>query len=160
MPVTKEEVEDIRTESKIEEELAVDDKDSSEFEENEDSNNKVDSKLFVEMLKEEGPLASNVKEEKNKNEDDQTVNVGGKVKLSNKKAKEWIASAKKTSINKLNLPKEVIKDLKTAGYKFVEDVIEDGPEGLTDNLMIDPEEVVLISKEIKKFLEETHTEEN
>lgn len=36
----------------------------------------------------------------------------------------------------------------------MEEIIEDGPEGLSDNLMIDPEEVVLVSKEIKRFLEE------
>ena len=85
--------------------------------------------------------------------EDEKVHVAGKIKISNKKAKELVSKAK-TPISKLKLSKEILKDLKTAGYKYVEEIIEDGPEGLSDNLMIDPEEVVLVSKEIKRFLEE------
>ncbi len=115
------------------------------------------SKLFVDMLKKEDSIASTIDEQKQEDEDDK-VHVAGKLKITNKKAKEWVENSKKTPVSKLDLPKEVIKDLKTAGYKYVEEVIEDGPEGLTDNLMIDPEEVVLISKEIKRFLEDNHKE--
>lgn len=162
MPViTPDEVEDIETEEEIKEDLAVSHEEVEEElkEEKIDESNSVPAKLFVDMLKEEGTLAGSIDEEKQKHvEDDDKVHVAGKIKISNKKAKEWLESSKKTPISKLELPKEVIKDLKTAGFKFVEEVIEDGPEGLTNNLMIDPEEVVLISKEIKRFLEENHNE--
>jgi len=154
MPViTKEEAEDIQTEEEVKEDLLVT-PDEVAIEESEDE--PVKSKLFVDMLKDKGTLAGTIGEEKAKNLEEDKVHVAGKIKISNKKAKEWMESSKKTPISKLKLPTEVIKDLKTAGYKFIEEVIEDGPDGLTDNLMIDPEEVVLISKEIKKFLEENH----
>lgn len=159
MPViTPEEAKDLETEEEVKDDLAVSDIEE-QVEESIEVEESVPSKLFVDMLKEEGNLAGSIDEEKQKNlDEDEKVHVAGKIKISNKKAKEWLESSKKTPINKLELPKEVIKDLKTAGFKFIEDIIEDGPEGLTNNLMIDPEEVVLISKEIKRFLEENHNE--
>ncbi len=171
--ITKEEEEDLETEKKIQKELDI--QELKEEEErikeakeeaieiahegkvNQDGSEDTQSKLFVEMLKSDDNLAGSIEKDK-KEDEDEKVHVAGKLKITNKKAKEWVENSKKTPVSKLDLPKEVIKDLKTAGYKYVEEVIEDGPEGLTDNLMIDPEEVVLISKEIKKFLEENHNE--
>jgi cell division transport system ATP-binding protein len=62
-----------------------------------------------------------------------------------------IQTDSKTPIRKLNLPKQILGDLKIAGYKYVEEIINDGPEGLSKKLSIDPEEVVIIAEEIKKF---------
>ena len=57
----------------------------------------------------------------------------------------------KTPIRELNLPKQILNDLKIAGYKYIEEIINDGPEGLSKKVSIDPEEVVTIVEEIKKF---------
>lgn len=158
MPVTKEEEEDNKLEAKIKEDLDIDDDDNIEEEAStEEVNDENKSKLFVEIDKKDEGLARD-HEAENKEDEDEKIHVHGKLKISNKKAKEWVENSKKTPLSKLNLPKEVVKDLKTAGYKFVEEVIEDGPDELTNNLMIDPEEVVLISKEIKKFLEDNQKE--
>lgn len=59
----------------------------------------------------------------------------------------------KISIDDMNLPKSVKADLKASGYKNVQDIVNAGPDELSKNLVIDPEEVILVSKEIKKIAE-------
>ncbi len=157
-PVTDEEI-DEKLEEEVKEDLLVDNEEL-EITENEEEaerpsikeelESEPPKKLFIKIGKKES-LAESI--EKPEEDEDEKVHTAGAIKISNKKAKEIVQKSKKTPISKLELSKEVIKDLKTAGYKYVEEIIEDGPEGLTDNLMIDPEEVVLISKQIKKFLE-------
>ncbi|MBL8015151.1 MAG: cell division ATP-binding protein FtsE [Candidatus Doudnabacteria bacterium] len=65
-----------------------------------------------------------------------------------------IQDADKTPVDKLDLRPEVIADLKTAGYLDVEDIIAAGPEQLAKELIIDPEEVVLVSKAVSEFVKE------
>lgn len=146
--IIQEAAEEIESEGSLEKKILVEEKPLTIKEELESEPPK---KLFMKMGKKEQSLAQKINEESE--DEDEKIHTAGKIKISNKKAKEIIEKEKKTSITKLNLSKEVIKDLKVAGYKYIEEIIEDGPEGLTDNLMIDPEEVVLISKEIKSFLE-------
>jgi cell division transport system ATP-binding protein len=64
-----------------------------------------------------------------------------------------LQEAQDISIDTLDLKDQVKRDLKSAGYNNIADVIKDGPEGLSKHLLIDPQEVVLISKEVKKFLQ-------
>lgn len=71
-----------------------------------------------------------------------------------KEKSEVVEKSKKTPVRKLNLPKQILDDLKVAGYKYVEDIIDDGPEGLSKKISIDPEEVIIIAQEIKKFASE------
>lgn len=158
VPVTDEEI-DEKLEEEVKEDLLVDNEESEKVVQEEEVErpsikeeleNEPPKKLFIKMGKKD-KLAESI--EKTEENEDEKIHTAGAIKISNKKAKEIVQKSKKTPISKLELSKEVIKDLKTAGYKYVEEIIEDGPEGLTDNLMIDPEEVVLISKEIKKFLE-------
>lgn len=140
-PVTVEEPEETKEEAK--EEKAETKKEAVD-----------ESKLFLKMDNREQNLAQKIEEDKEVASSDEEVQVSKDVKVTNQKAKEWIESAKKTPVSKLNLPKEVIKDLKVAGYRYVEEIIEDGPDELRSSKMIDPDEVVQISKEIIKFLEE------
>jgi cell division transport system ATP-binding protein len=76
--------------------------------------------------------------------------------------KEILQDADSTPIEKLNLRPEIIADLKTAGYEDIEDIISAGPEQLTQELVIDPEEVVLISRAVAEFIgnEESKYEHN
>lgn len=64
------------------------------------------------------------------------------------------ASLRKVPIRKLNLPKVVMEDLKSAGYRYIDEIIDDGPEGLSKKITIDPEEVIIIANEIKRYTEE------
>lgn len=72
--------------------------------------------------------------------------------VSEKEAQKIIQEADRTPIERLRLRPEVIADLRTAGYKDVEDLIETGPEDLEAELMIDPQEVVLVSQAIAEFV--------
>ena len=65
---------------------------------------------------------------------------------------KFIENSKKVIVDDLDLPKAVIKDLKAAGYKDVNSIIEAGPEKLSQSLLIDPEEIVMVSKAIKELL--------
>lgn len=64
---------------------------------------------------------------------------------------DLVQKFEKRPIEFLNLPGKVIKDLKSAGYEKIGQIIEDGPEKLADNLIIDPEEVVLVAKALEKL---------
>lgn len=65
---------------------------------------------------------------------------------------EMIKKYKEKPIDILNLPSSVIKDLKSAGYWKIGQIIKDGPEKLSDNFVIDPDEVILVAKAISKLL--------
>lgn len=106
-----------------------------------------EKKLFI-NLKSMGKMAAKI-EDSTSDQDSLEIEVDA----ASEKAKKIIDSNKRTPINKLNLSKEVLKDLKSLGYKYVEEIIEEGPDALMDNLMIDEEEVIEISREVKKFIE-------
>lgn len=63
-----------------------------------------------------------------------------------------------TPVTELDIRPQIIADLQTAGYHDIEDIISAGPEQLANELIIDPEEVVLISEAISKFVKEEDTE--
>ncbi len=65
-----------------------------------------------------------------------------------------LKDADKTPVQKLKLRKEVIADLKVAGYNDVEDIISAGPDKIAEELIIDPEEVVLVARALTEFIEE------
>lgn len=67
--------------------------------------------------------------------------------------KNFMENSKKMKVDELDLPKAVIKDLKAAGYKEINNIIEAGPEKLSQSLLIDPEEIIMVSKAIKELLE-------
>lgn len=73
---------------------------------------------------------------------------------SQEKVDQIIADADQTPVSELNLKPEVVADLETAGYKDVEDIISAGPEKLGSELIIDPEEVVVVSKAVSEFVKE------
>jgi len=57
-----------------------------------------------------------------------------------------------TPLSALGLRKEVIADLKVAGYDDVEDVLSAGADKLGKELIIDPEEVVEVAKALSKYI--------
>lgn len=76
-------------------------------------------------------------------------------KVSEQEVKLVLEEANKTPIDKLDLRPEIIADLKVAGYNDIEDIISAGPDALAEELIIDPEEVVLVARAITKYLEQT-----
>jgi cell division transport system ATP-binding protein len=58
----------------------------------------------------------------------------------------------KLSVTELDIPAELVKDLQKSGYKTVQQIVDEGPEGLSSKLAIDPEEVVLVASAIGKIL--------
>lgn len=90
-----------------------------------------------------------VVEEANNSQEGEEVNIEKKEEIE-----QIVADADKISVEKLDLRPEVIADLKTAGYHDIEDIIAAGPEKLAEELIIDPEEVVLISKAMSEFVKE------
>ncbi len=65
--------------------------------------------------------------------------------------KDFLKKFGDTSVDYLNLPKPVIKDLQTAGYKTIGEILEDGPENLSKKKIIDPEEVIMVAQAIEKL---------
>jgi cell division transport system ATP-binding protein len=68
---------------------------------------------------------------------------------------EMIKKYRDKPVDILNLPSGVINDLKTAGYIKIGQIIKDGPEKLSENLVIDPDEVIMVAKAISKLLSST-----
>ncbi len=73
--------------------------------------------------------------------------------VDSKEANKILNDADRTPVADLDLRPEVIADLQTAGYNDVEDVISAGPEQLAKELIIDPQEVVLVAKALTKFVQ-------
>ncbi len=96
-------------------------------------------------LKKDEPKAE--AKEKNKNEKED--------KVSDEKLKGVIERASKMSVDFINLPNRIIKDLREAGYENVGDIIEEGPENLAEKLVIEPSEVVLVAKAIEKIVKDS-----
>ncbi len=71
---------------------------------------------------------------------------------SDEQVESFLETSKSIKVDSLDLPKAVIKDLKAAGYKEVKSIIEAGPNKLAQSLLIDPEEIVMVSKAIKELL--------
>ncbi len=67
-------------------------------------------------------------------------------------ADAFMQKSKGMKVEELDLPKAVVKDLKAAGYKLVTEIIEAGPDKLAQSLLIDPEEILMISKSIKNLI--------
>lgn len=109
-------------------------------EETEQSEQKEESKNIAKAIDDENESSA------------EEVNLKNK-KVSKKKIQEMLDS-KNTPLEALDLPKSILKDLQIAGYESVESVIKDGPDKLAKRITIDPDEVVIISKAIKKFLED------
>ncbi len=122
---TEVEEEDEKSESNSDESQEL-----KEDEEKDDSKKPASSKMARTIEKEE-------KSEKN---------------VDDKDYEEALNNAGKISIDDMKLPKSVKRDLKSSGYKTVQDIVNAGPDELSKNLVIDPEEVILVSKEIKKLL--------
>lgn len=76
------------------------------------------------------------------------------LELPEKDMKKIIKEADNTKVSELELPKEVVADLETAGYKDVEDVITAGPEKLDAEAVIDDREVIQIAQAVEKFVAE------
>lgn len=70
----------------------------------------------------------------------------------NKEKKVSVELLEKNYVDDLDLPKKVARDLKSAGFETVYDIVEEGPESLADKLIIDPEEVLTVAKSIEKFI--------
>jgi cell division transport system ATP-binding protein len=71
---------------------------------------------------------------------------------SEQQAEKILEDADKTSLSELGLRKEVVADLKVAGYDDVEDVLSAGADKLGKELIIDPEEVVEVAKALSKYI--------
>lgn len=74
--------------------------------------------------------------------------------VTEEEVEKVLADADNTPVEKLDLRPEIIADLKTAGYNDVEDIIVAGPDALTSELIIDPEEVVLVARALTEFINE------
>lgn len=111
---------------------------------------KNSKKNFNTKLDKKDTMAKEIQSESE--EDVEEVSLKNK-KVSKQNIEDRINS-KSTPIDVLDLPKRILKDLEVAGYNDIESIIKDGPDKLSKRITIDPEEVVIISKAIKIFLEE------
>jgi len=129
----------------------------SEDKASESENNKKDENLKEEVQSEDPKdimnfdLKASAKMAKSKK--DEKVEAVESNEVSEKDMGKALADAGNLNIDDMNLPKSVKADLKKAGYKTAQDIINAGVDNLEKNLVIDPEEVILISKEIKKLVE-------
>ncbi len=74
-------------------------------------------------------------------------------KEEEKPVNDILSIAEETSVDSLNVTKKIIKDLKKSGYLNLKQIISDGPDKMASKLTLQPDEIVKISKEIKKFVE-------
>jgi hypothetical protein len=81
-----------------------------------------------------------------------SIGEGEEESTEDEEMEEVFKKYKNTSVDYLNLPGEIIEDLKAAGYKKIGEIIKDGPEKLSEKLIIDPEEVVLVAKALEKLV--------
>lgn len=100
-------------------------------------------------------LTSEVKEEELNNE--KKGSSESQSKLEKKESKEsdeegvFLERFGELSVDELDLPKAIKSDLKGSGYKKISDILEAGPEKLSEDMLIDKKEITLISKSIKKL---------
>lgn len=129
-----------------------------------DKNNEIDLEMNeIEMKSEQikHPIKQDVHKSENqpskaaKEKNSKIKNTTESNKLTEKKNfTEMIKKYKEKPIDILDLPLSVIKDLKSAGYWKIGQVIKDGPEKLSNNFVIDTDEVILVAKAISKLLSE------
>jgi len=75
-------------------------------------------------------------------------------KISEEKLKKLLKKKKKTRIDTLDLTNKVKVKLEKTGYNYIEEIVQNGVDGLSKNPAFDPDEIIQISKEIKAFIEE------
>lgn len=92
-------------------------------------------------------LAGNIDDEKKKSKKTK------KGSAADSELNEFYEKNKNISVNFLNIPSKVIKDISNAGYSTVGDILDDGPEKLLETDVIDKDEVVLIAQAIEKLME-------
>lgn len=76
------------------------------------------------------------------------------IEVTEKEAEQIMRDAASIDVAELDLRPEVVADLQTAGYITVQDIIDAGPDQLAAELIIDPEEVVLIAQAVSEFVAE------
>ncbi|MDQ7021153.1 MAG: hypothetical protein Q9M91_04930 [Candidatus Dojkabacteria bacterium] len=80
-------------------------------------------------------------------------------KKKKNKVKDLVEILNSIDVSELDLDEDVIRDLRTSGYKTVGDVINDGPEKLAEGLVIDPEEVINVAKAIDNLSKKVQKDE-
>lgn len=80
------------------------------------------------------------------------------VSVETQDMKKILEDADNTPLSELDLAKEVVADLKTAGFEDVEDVITAGIEKVAENKVIDTAEVVAVAQAIEEFVVEEEQE--
>ncbi len=111
-------------------------------------NRKEKIKLFMDLHQSNTKMADNI-ENKKKKEKKATKQ---KIKKEDEKLEQIINKFTKMPVDYLNLSRQVISDLKSSGYKYIGQILEDGPEKVSQNIAIDPEEVVMLAKSIDKLI--------
>ncbi len=140
---------------------------SQDHEDQNQSDNSVENSKNLEGTPEEiGKKVednSNIKD--NNNEEKSTASTGlasSRKKTEKKKKKSKISSELEKKLKEysdmdveyLNLPKNIINDLKKDGYDTVGKIVNDGPEKLSEKIDIDSEEVIMIAKALEKIVTE------
>ena len=76
--------------------------------------------------------------------------------LSQKQEKEVkeLKTDKQTPLKTLKLSRKITNKLKEEGLECIEDIINIGPDGLTDIMSLEASEIVDISRAMKKYIEE------
>ncbi|GAB4286363.1 MAG: hypothetical protein Kow0081_4390 [Candidatus Dojkabacteria bacterium] len=75
-----------------------------------------------------------------------------KIENEEKEIEENFIKFENKPVDFLNLPGNLIKDLKESNYKTIGDVINAGPEKLAESDVIDHEEVVLVAKALEELV--------
>jgi len=126
----------------------------------ESEKSEVETPKTSEEKKEESIEETINESETQDSEDKSEIKKNGKFKKdltwSEEEVNVFLENSKSMKVDNLDLPKAVIKDLKAAGYKEVTSIIEAGPDKLAQSLLIDPEEIVLVSKAIKALISSTN----
>jgi cell division transport system ATP-binding protein len=110
----------------------------------------------VDTVQEEKPkeLHLKIKPKKKSEEKKQSKNNSEKndeVKIED--LQDLISDESETPIINLNLSEDILTHLEESGYETIEQIVKDGPDGLLNNVELEPEEIVLIAKEIKRYLD-------
>jgi cell division transport system ATP-binding protein len=102
---------------------------------------KKDSKDSAEKSPTTGLASNRSKEEPKKKE----------AKLS-KSMEKKLEEHSDMTVDYLHLPKTLIQELQNNGYETIGDIVEGGPEKLSQSIDIDSEEVIMIAKSLEKLV--------
>jgi len=114
--------------------------------------NDVESEETIHTSLEEVPIMKTDDGGSPKNSSKKSTKFNKDLTWSEEKVSKFLESSKSVKVDELDLPKAVIKDLKAAGYKDVNSIIVAGADKLTQSLLIDPEEILMVSKAIKELI--------